>query len=191
MATTKKAAKKATKSAKPVKNDAVAMLMADHKKVKSIFKQFERLQKQDAGDDEKAPLVQQACMELTVHAQIEEEIFYPAVREATGEDDLMDEAKVEHMTAKDLIAQLEAMQPGDDLYDAKFTVLGEYINHHVAEEEGDMFRKAKRAKVDTAALGQQMMERKQALLAEHGATNSGETAKSSAGAKKRSPAGAR
>jgi hypothetical protein len=150
------------------KQDAIAMLNADHRKVKSIFKKFEKLKKQDSGDAEKAELVQEACMELTVHAQLEEEIFYPAVREATGEDDLMDEAQVEHMSAKDFIAQLQSMRPGDEHYDAKFTVLGEYINHHVEEEEGEMFRKAKQANVDTASLGEQMLERKQALLAEHG-----------------------
>lgn len=157
--------KRAARSSKP---DAIAMLTADHKKVKSIFKKFERLQKQDGGDAEKADLVQQACMELTVHAQLEEEIFYPAVRAATRDDDLMDEAQVEHMSAKDFIGQLQLMRPGSELYDAKFTVLGEYVNHHVEEEEGEMFRKAKRAKVDMASLGEQMSERKQALLAEQG-----------------------
>jgi hypothetical protein len=158
----------AKRTARSSKQDAIAMLTADHKKVKSIFKKFEKLKKQDSGDAEKAELVQEACMALTVHAQLEEEIFYPAVREGTEEDDLMDEAQVEHMSAKAFIAELQSMQPGDELYEAKFTVLGEYVNHHVEEEEGELFHKAKRAKIDTAALGEQMMQRKQALLAEHG-----------------------
>ena len=94
-----------------------------------------------------------ACQELTIHAQIEEEIFYPAVRDGIEDDDLMDEAEVGHASAKDLIAQLEAMEPGNDLYDARFTVLGEYIDHHVKEEQDEMFPKAKKAKLDLKALG--------------------------------------
>jgi len=101
-----------------------------------------------------------------VHAQIEEEIFYPAVREAEVDEDLLDEAEVEHASAKDLIGQIQSMQPDDDLYDAKVTVLGEYINHHVEEEEGEMFRKARRAKVDMVNLGEQLMQRKEQLMGE-------------------------
>ena len=107
-----------------------------------------------------------------MHAEIEEEIFYPAVREATHEDDLLDEAEVEYASAKDLIHQLESMQLSDDLYDAKVTVLGEYIDHHVKEEEGEMFPKAKKTKLDMDALGIQMAKRKAELKAEP-ITNSG------------------
>jgi hemerythrin superfamily protein len=142
--------------------DAIAMLMADHKKVKGLFEQFKKL-KEDGEDDEKAALVEQICFELTVHAELEEEIFYPAVREQIGDEDLMDEAEVEHAGAKDLIAQLESMEPGDDLYDAKVTVLGEQVDHHVKEEEGEMFPKVRKAKVDTAALGAEMASRKEEL----------------------------
>lgn len=148
--------------------DAIALLTADHKKVKGLFIRFEKLMDQENVDDEKTELVQQICNDLKVHTQVEEEIFYPAVRAAIDDDDLMDEADVEHAGARELIAQLDAMQPGDDLYDAKVVVLGEQITHHVKEEEGDMFPKVKKAKVDTAALGEQMLERKQELMAEMG-----------------------
>lgn len=142
--------------------DAIAMLTADHKKVKGLFEQFKKM-KDDGSDDEKAAIVQQICTELTIHAELEEEIFYPAVRGQIDDEDLMDEAEVEHAGAKDLIAQLESMEPGDDLYDAKVTVLGEQIDHHVKEEEGEMFPKVKKAKVDTSALGAEMASRKEEL----------------------------
>lgn len=154
--------------------DAIAMLVADHKKVKLLFKQFEKLKKDEGSDEEKAELVIQVCKELKVHAQLEEELFYPAVRKATHEDDLMDEATVEHAAAKELIEQLESMDPGDDLYDAKVTVLGEQIEHHVKEEEGDMFPKAKKAKIDMAALGARMMDRQEDLKSEIGLSDDGE-----------------
>jgi len=144
------------------------LLTADHKAVKALFAKFDELVEQEDADEQKAELVHQICNELTVHAQIEEEIFYPAVREAIDDDALMDEADVEHASAKDLIGQLEGMSPGDDHYDAKVTVLGEYINHHVEEEEGEMFEKARRADVDTAVLGAEMAERKAELKRELG-----------------------
>ncbi len=144
-------------------SDAIAILTADHKKVKALFKQFAKLKDNDGGEAEKREIVEQICQELTVHASIEEEIFYPAVREELEEPDLMDEALVEHAGAKDLIAQLKEMSPDDDLYDAKVTVLGEQIDHHVEEEEGEMFPKAKKAKVDMEELGAQLSERKKEL----------------------------
>lgn len=152
---------------KPAEQDAIALLTADHKKVKGLFSQFDKL-KDKGSDAEKSDLVTTICNELKVHTTIEEEIFYPAVRKAIEDSDLMDEALVEHAGAKDLIAQLEDMNTDDDLYDAKVTVLGEQINHHVKEEEGEMFPKAKRAKVDTADLGAKMLERKAELQAEMG-----------------------
>jgi hemerythrin superfamily protein len=142
--------------------DAIAMLMADHKKVKNLFSDFDKL-KEKGSDEDKSALVEQICNELKIHTELEEEIFYPAVRKAIEDSDLMDEALVEHAGAKDLIAQLEAASPDDDLYDAKVTVLGEQIEHHVKEEEGQMFPKAKKAKVDTEALGATMFKRKTAL----------------------------
>lgn len=144
-------------------DDAVAMLTADHKKVKALFKQYAKLKEEEGDEAEKGEIVATICQELTVHASIEEEIFYPAVREVLEDPDLMDEALVEHAGAKDLIAQLEEMNPGDELYDAKVTVLGEQIDHHVEEEEGEMFPKARKAEIDLQELGAQMAERKEEL----------------------------
>jgi hemerythrin superfamily protein len=145
-------------------SDAIAALTADHKRVKALFKEFAAL-KAKKGDqsEEKAELVQRICQELKIHTQLEEGIFYPAVREAIRDDDLMDEALVEHAGAKSLVEQLETMDPDDDLYDAKVTVLGEQVTHHVKEEEGEVFPKAKKAKVDTVALGAEMARRKAEL----------------------------
>ena len=143
------------------KQNALKLLSEDHKKVKKMFKEFEKLK--EGGSARKTELVRQICMELTIHAQVEEEVFYPAVRDAIDDDDLMDEADVEHASAKDLIAQIQSMSPGDDHYDAKVTVLGEYINHHVKEEEDEMFPKVRKAKVDVAALGAEIAQRKQEM----------------------------
>jgi hemerythrin superfamily protein len=148
--------------------DAIELLKADHKEVKAMFKEFETLKKNDAGDEAKAELVQRICTALTIHATIEEEIFYPAVREAIDDMDLMDEADVEHAGAKELIAQLENAQPGDDHYDAKVTVLGEMIDHHVKEEEGEMFPKAKKA-IDFGVVGAALEARQAELTQELGA----------------------
>ena len=145
--------------------DAIAMLTADHKKVKGLFDDFEKMKSEEDASEDKAALVMQICQELTVHAQLEEEIFYPAVRDAIEDADLMDEAEVEHACAKELIAQLEEMDPDEELYDAKVTVLGEQIVHHVKEEEGDMFVKAKKSELDMESLGEQMANRKSELLA--------------------------
>ena len=146
--------------------DALAILTADHKEVKGLFKSYDKLVTAEGDDDEKAALATQICSMLTVHATIEEEIFYPAARESLEEQDLLDEAEVEHASAKDLIAQIEGMAPGDDLYDAKVKVLGEYVDHHVKEEEGELFPRVKRAKLDLQALGEELAARKQELLAE-------------------------
>jgi hemerythrin superfamily protein len=162
MATAKKQSK-----ASDASSDAIQMLVTDHKTVKDLFAQFQKM-REDGSDDEKSAIVQEICNALTVHAEIEEQIFYPAVREAIEDSDLMDEALVEHAGAKSLIAQLQEMDPEDDLYDAKVTVLGEQIAHHVEEEEGVMFPKATKAKIDTAALGAAMLERKTALMEKTG-----------------------
>jgi hemerythrin superfamily protein len=147
--------------------DAVALLTADHKKVKKLFSDFNKL-KEAGSDEDKAAIVEQICNELKIHTELEEEIFYPAVRKAIDDADLMDEALVEHAGAKELIAQLEEASSDDDLYNAKVTVLGEQIDHHVKEEEGEMFPKAKRAKLDTEALGATMLKRKMALMEKMG-----------------------
>jgi hemerythrin superfamily protein len=142
--------------------DAIAMLIADHKKVQKAFKDFEKLGERGSKRD-KARIVQQTCADLTNHTKIEEEIFYPAVRKAIRDGALMDEATVEHAGAKNLIAQLTSMQPGDDLYDAKFTVLGENVNHHIREEQNEMFPKVQKIKLDLIVLGQEMAQRKARL----------------------------
>lgn len=156
-------ATKTTGSATSGDTDALALLKADHKKVKSLFKEFATAKKQGGSSEVKADLVAQICRELRIHTELEEEIFYAAVREQIDDADLMDEALVEHAGAKDLVSQLEGMEPDEDLYDAKVTVLSEQIDQHVEEEEGEMFPEVKRAKVDTTALGARMMERKAAI----------------------------
>ena len=147
--------------------DAFALLTADHKRVRSLFKEFESL-KDEGDDDRKAALVETICNELTVHARVEEEIFYPALREVIEDEDLMDEADIEHASAKQLIAQIEQLQVGGDHYDATVTVLSEYIDHHVKEEEGEMFSKARKADIDSAVLGEEMAVRKAELKEELG-----------------------
>jgi hemerythrin superfamily protein len=166
MPTTKQAAPRTEK--RNGKTDATTLLSADHKEVKKLFKLYDALVSGDAGDDEKAALAEQICSMLTVHATIEEEIFYPAARESIKEQDLLDEAEVEHASAKELISQIQGMEPGDDLYDAKVTVLGEYIAHHVKEEEEELFPKVKRSNLDLQALGDELVIRKQALMADAG-----------------------
>ena len=139
--------------------DAISLLIQDHENVKSLFEQYEKLS--DRSPAKKQKIAHQICLELTRHATAEEEIFYPAVREANAEnEDLVDEAVVEHASAKDLIAQILAMEPGDDLYDAKVKVLSEQIEHHVEEEESEMFPNAQKAQLDLVALGEAIEARK-------------------------------
>lgn len=157
-----------SKSSKSTGTDAISLLTADHKEVKPLFKQYEKLAEAEAGDEEKQALAEQICKLLTIHATIEEEIFYPAAKESLEEEDLVDEATVEHASAKDLIEQIQGMSPSDELYDAKVKVLGEYIEHHVKEEESEMFPQAKKAKLDLEALGEQLLARKQELMTEMG-----------------------
>lgn len=147
--------------------DACDLLDADHKAVKKMFTEFEELTETRGNTREKKrQLAEKICLELTVHAQIEEEIFYPPVRKAIKDELMMNEAEVEHTTAKDLIAQIQSMQPDDPLYDAKVLVLGEYIDHHVKEERNEMFPKARASKVDLVKMRDALQSRKEELLAE-------------------------
>ncbi|KQY81541.1 hemerythrin domain-containing protein [Pelomonas sp. Root1444] len=147
--------------------DAIQLLTADHKEVKALFKAYEQLVEAEGDDEEKQQLALEICTKLTVHATVEEELFYPAARDVLEDDeDLVDEADVEHACAKDLMAQIMQSAPEDPLYDAKVKVLGEYIDHHVKEEEGEMFPKIKKSDLDVEALGEEMAQRKEELLAE-------------------------
>jgi hemerythrin-like domain-containing protein len=147
--------------------DALHILAEDHKKVLDLFEEFESL-KNDPDEEAKQLLIETACAELTIHAQVEEEVFYPAAREAIDDMDLLDEAEVEHASAKQLITELASMEPGDDLYDAKFTVLGEYVKHHIHEEEKELFPKLKKAEIDLDELGKEIRQRKLELREELG-----------------------
>jgi hypothetical protein len=155
------------KRASPSSTDAITLLTKDHQEVKELFKTYGKLVDERADDEQKAMLAVQICTMLTVHATIEEEIFYPAARAAlTDDQDLLDDAQVEHASAKELIAQILAMAPGEALHDAKVRVLGEYIDHHVKEEQNEMFPKLRKAALDLAALGHALGERKEELMAD-------------------------
>jgi len=144
--------------------DAISFLMNQHREVEELFKQFEKLG-EDGSPDEKEPIVRTACEKLTVHATIEEEIFYPAAREVEDAESLLNEAEVEHSTAKDLIATLDEMDANEEMFSATFTVLSEYIKHHVKEEEGELFPKVKKSGLDLDALGQELAARAEDLMA--------------------------
>jgi hemerythrin superfamily protein len=142
--------------------DAIDILTRDHRKVKDLFKDYAAL----AGTvpiAARMPLILEICTELTIHTAVEEEIFYPAVRQAIKDDDLMNEAEIEHGTVKFLIQQLLPVDPTDEYLHAKVTVLREYSKHHINEEESEMFPKIRKAQLDLAKLGQQMMDRKTEL----------------------------
>ncbi len=143
--------------------DAIQLLKADHRQVEQWFGQFEKAR----SADRKRELAQNICKALTVHAQIEEEIFYPAFLEATQDTDMHHEAEVEHDGAKKLIAEIEGSGPEDDYYDARVTVLSEMIKHHVKEEEqrDGMFAKARKSDMDLKELGLRLKERKDELMA--------------------------
>lgn len=151
-----------TSTPKAASQDAIALLKADHKEVSELFDEYE---KSRAAPRKKA-LVAEICTALSVHAQIEEEIFYPAVKTALKDKMLVPEAMVEHAGVKDLIAQLEGVEPDGEMYDAKVKVLSEYVKHHVKEEETEMFPKAKSSSADMAELGAQLVARKEELMAE-------------------------
>ena len=143
--------------------DALEFLKSQHREVEDLFKQFEKLG-DEGPSEEKEPIVRMACEKLTVHASIEEEIFYPAAREIEDAESLLNEAEVEHNTAKDLIATLDSMDASDPMFSATFTVLSEYIKHHVKEEEGELFTKVKKSDLDLDALGQELAAQADELM---------------------------
>ena len=165
MATSTHAATKKTTAAKSTSAhsgpDAVALLEADHRAVAKLFGQFEKAR----DNDRKKSLADKICLELRVHMQIEEEIFYPVSREYLKNEDIVDEAVVEHAAARDLMDEIEGASPAEDLYDAKVTVLQEQIEHHVKEEETDYFPRVKKTDMDLKSVGARMAARKEELLA--------------------------
>ena len=148
--------------------DAIELLQEDHRQVEALFKDYEQLA--ESNDlDAKESVATEICEKLTVHAQIEEEIFYPAARQALGgETEIIDEAEEEHADAKQLIAEIEEMSSDDSDYDAKVKSLSDAIAHHVEEEESEMFPKLRQSGMETQALGDQMAERKQEIMEELG-----------------------
>jgi len=145
----------------PKAQDATALLRADHQLVRSLFADYDATK----SVAKKKRLVAQICTELSVHAQLEEEIFYPAVKAAMKDHSLVSEAVVEHATLKDLIAQVEGIEPDGEMFDAKIKVLSEYVKHHVKEEQNEIFPKAKSTNLDMAELGARLTQRKSELLA--------------------------
>ena len=148
--------------------DACALLDTDHRAVKKLFNQYADLagSKAKTASRERQEIAQRICTELMVHAQLEEEIFYPAMRSAIKEHELLDEAAVEHASAKELISQIQEATEIDDMFDAKVKVLGEYIDHHVKEERSEMFPKARASGLDLMAMREELATRKEELLAE-------------------------
>jgi len=153
---------------------ALELLATDHRKVEALFQRYD--DEKEAGDGSRRDLARRICNELTAHTRLEEEIFYPWLRDNIGPDamDLVEEALVEHASAKDLVAQLEGETTVDDAYDAKVTVLGEYIRHHVREEEDEIFPAVAGDRDALDELGQEMHARKAELMEELGLPAPGE-----------------
>jgi hemerythrin superfamily protein len=142
-------------------NPVLTMLKADHKKVKALFAQFKEARPQQQED-----IAQTTIQELEIHAELEEELIYPAIREGIDDDELMNEANEEHHLVHVLIAELKNLEPSDDTFKAKFTLLGELVKHHVKEEEGEMFPQAQKAKIEWEELKTEVMGRKEQLMAQ-------------------------
>jgi hemerythrin superfamily protein len=150
----------------PAAKDALQLLMADHRVVKAMFHQYQKLGDAGGRGEERMLLASQICVALTLHAQVEEEILYPAARGVlTRDEDIVDEAYVEHAGAKSLIAQVKTMTSDQPLFDAKVKVLGELIDHHVKEEETELFPKLRKTSLDLDAMGEQIAARKKQLMA--------------------------
>ena len=151
--------------------NAVQMLKQDHKKVAGLFEKYGKTK----GQETKRRIADQAMEQLEIHSKIEEEIFYPAAKEALGDDALISEALKEHAAVKDLIEELKSMETEDEEFDEKFTELIADVKHHVNEEESDMLPQAEESEMDLAALGGEMAERKQELIDENGGSEDGKT----------------
>ena len=150
------------KTASSRQKDAIQLLKADHREVEKLFRDFQKA----SGEERKMQLARKICMELMVHTQIEEELVYPISREFLKDDEIVNEAVVEHQAAKDLIEQIQGMDASDEMFDAKMQVLQEQIEHHVEEEEKEYFPKIQKTDMDLKGIGQQLMQRKQELTAQ-------------------------
>lgn len=143
-------------------NTPSALLISDHEIVLKMFKDYEQL-KRNGSAAEKRDLAAKICAELEVHTQIEEELYYPRLREQSGEAAMLNEAKVEHASARELIAEISTMSPDEALFDAKVKVLGEYVKHHIKEEQEEMFPAARKAGIETPELAGELRARKEEL----------------------------
>lgn len=143
--------------------DAIELLTQDHNRVKDLFEKFEMLQTEEGAESDKLDLAQQICTELTIHTKLEEEIFYPVAIEEIGQLDIMDEAAVEHAAAREMVEQLAAMAPEDECFDTKVKVLQDMVEQHIAEQEGKMFPRLQKNRMDLAALGERMSRRRREL----------------------------
>jgi hypothetical protein len=157
----------ASRNNSKARTEVLDMLKEDHARVKKAFRDAQKLDSEE-DHEELQMIVEQTCAELEVHARLEEELFYPAVRGAIKETELIDEAEVEHESAKALIAQLRAMTPADEKYAPTFKVLGEYVKHHIKEEEKEMFEQLNRSRIDWEELQQQMLTMRETLMSEMG-----------------------
>lgn len=158
-------------SARPLAGpDAIRLLLADHQEIDASFERYKRLREYaDAGDDTRElrlGLALQICTMLVVHAAIEEDLFYPAVRAVLDDPFLLDEAAVEHASVRELIGQVRASRPGQPLYEARIEVLAHYVRHHVREEENQLFPRVRRTALDLVTLGRSMQDRREALMVE-------------------------
>ena len=158
---TVKEKKSTSPTARNEAQEATVLLQADHERVSDLFAEYEKAD----STAEKKQIVDQLCNELTVHTQIEEEIFYPTVKLALKDKKLIPEARVEHATLKALIAQVEGVEPKGEMFDAKIKVMQEYVKHHVKEEQNEIFPKAKSTGLDMEELGAKLFKRKKELLA--------------------------
>lgn len=152
--------------------DALDILTEDHQKIIRLFDEFRSI-REHADDETRQTLVEVACTKLVIHAQIEEELLYPALRAAFEDALLVDEAEVEHIVARQLIAELESMHPDDERYDAKFNVLGEYVRHHIEEEQTKLFPAIKASGMDLATLSEEILQRRTELRNEFGIPDEG------------------
>lgn len=153
--------------------NAIEILIADHENVRRLFDEYEELVDDDADEEDRQALAEEICAMLTVHSMLEQEIIYPAAREAVDDQDQLDEAEVEHQNIDDMIAQIQEMDPSEELYDAKVKVLSELVEHHVREEEDELFPKLEASELDLEELGNSLNERRAELLEELGYVEEG------------------